>query len=147
MSKVTALYHIVFCTKARQMTIPLEYANDLYRSIWKESTDMDCYLLRVGGIQNHVHLLIDLNPKVALADLMRNVKAHSSGWMRADNRFPDFIGWAGEYFGCSISPEQKYAVIEYIKGQQEHHLGNPFDNELVGMYRCADLDYHDMDLR
>lgn len=52
MSKVIALYHIVFCTKNRRMTIPLEQREHLYRFIWKECTDeFHSKLPRIGGIQ------------------------------------------------------------------------------------------------
>ena len=74
MSKVTAYYHIVFCTKRREMTIPLAYKEDLYRFIWKEIKDLKCDLIRIGGIQNHVHILLNLHPTVALATLMQNIK-------------------------------------------------------------------------
>lgn len=128
------------------MTIPDEHSQDLYRFTWKEVTNMKSRLLRVGGIQNHVHMLIDLHPSVSLSQLMQNVKGRSSGWMRSDDRFCGFNGWASEYYGCTISPEQKHAVIEYIKGQQQHHLGAEFNREVVSMYRYADLDYHPSDL-
>lgn len=71
MSKVKALYHIVFCTKRREMTIPLEHIDELYRFIWYEIKDQNCRLIRIGGIQNHLHLLIDLHPSMALSNLMR----------------------------------------------------------------------------
>ncbi|MDE6280127.1 MAG: transposase, partial [Paramuribaculum sp.] len=54
MSKVLAYYHIVFCTKERRMTLPLSQCEHLYRYIWRELTDCNCLLLRIGGIQNHI---------------------------------------------------------------------------------------------
>lgn len=59
MSKIAAYYHIVFCTKSREMTIPLEYAEDVYRFIWRIITDSKRKLIRIGGIQNHIHILRD----------------------------------------------------------------------------------------
>lgn len=147
MSKVKALYHIVFCTKSRMNTIPMEHREDLYRFIWKEIVNQQCRLLRINGIQNHLHLLIDLNPTVALATFMQNIKGHSSLWLKRDSRFPHFVGWAAEYYACTISPEQQNAVIEYIKSQPEHHNAVAFDDEIVGMYAFADLPYDDRDMK
>jgi len=128
------------------MTIPLEQKDDLYRFIWKILTDERCKLLRIGGIQNHVHMLINLHPSTALSALMQKVKALSSGWMRADIRFPLFEGWAKDYYACSISPEHKDAVIEYIKSQETHHLGQQLNSEILKLYRYAGLTYDDRDL-
>ncbi len=147
MSKVRAFYHIVFCTKHRQPTIPLDHMEDVYRFIWKQLENAKCTLLRIGGIQNHVHMLIELHPSISLSFLMKNVKGVSSSWMKSDPRFASFKGWAAEYYAATISPEQKQAVIEYIKGQKEHHLIEPFDEELPRMYKYSNLPYTDFDLR
>ena len=146
MSKVTALYHIVFCTRMRQYTIPMDMREDLYRFIWSEIKQVGCRLIRIGGIQNHVHMLIDLHPSVPLATLMQNVKGRSSVWMHEDRRFPNFEGWAGEYFGCTLSPEQKSIVCEYINSQVAHHSHADLKDELQHMYRYADLEYNDNDM-
>lgn len=147
MSKVTAYYHIVFCTKSRAMTIPLEHCDDLYRYIWKTITNLKCELLRIGGIQNHVHMLVNLHPTIALSYFMQGVKGGSSSWMKGDGRYPEFNGWAADYYACTISPQNRNAVIDYIKFQKSHHLCKDFDNEVSGLYRYADLDLDDRDLR
>ncbi len=147
MSKVKALYHIVFCTKRRQMTISETHSEDVYRFIWNIIKESRSKLLRIGGIQNHIHLLIDLNPSIALSSLMRDIKANSSAWMKGNSCFPYFDGWAKEFYACTVSPEHKDAVIDYINGQKYHHHGIPFDNEIKNMYRYADMDYYETDLQ
>ncbi len=137
MSKVSAYYHIVFCTKSRRMVLPLEHCEHLYRFIWKELTDNKCQLLRIGGIQNHVHLLINLHPGISLSLLIQKIKGHSSSWLRRDNRFPFFEGWASEYFATSISAGHKDAVINYIKNQRNHHQTASFEHELKKTLCCA----------
>ncbi len=129
------------------MTLPLEQCEHLYRFIWKELTDNKCRLLRIGGIQNHIHMLIELHPNISLSLLMQHIKSHTSGWLKSDGRFPDFSGWAREYYASTISAEQKSPVIEYIKNQHQHHLQISFDNELQSMYRASGLNYDDRDMR
>ena len=146
MSKVTALYHIVFCTKRREPTIPLELKDDLYRVIWSIIKTSNSKLLRIGGISNHVHMLIDLHPTVTLSDLMRTIKANTSNWMKSDSRFNRFHGWAAEYFASTISPQSKDRVIKYIMTQEEHHLRKPFDQELNEIFTAALLQIHPNDL-
>lgn len=147
MSKVKALYHVVFCTKHRQHSINPLHKEDLYRFIWKEITENKSRLLRVGGVENHVHMLIDLHPSVALSDLIQKIKSHSSIWMKTSGKYPKFLGWASEYYGCTISPEQQNVVIEYIKNQVAHHKGVDFDSELRNIHTYANLMYDERNLR
>ncbi len=146
MSKVTAYYHIVFCTKLRENTIPMALRDDVYRFIWNEIKMLNCELIRIGGVQNHIHILLNLHPAANLSTLMQNIKGRASVWMKSDGRFPNFKGWARDYYACTISPEQKYKVIEYIRSQEIHHLGCKFDDEVGELYGYAGLKYDIRDL-
>ena len=147
MSKVNALYHIVFCTKNRQMTITNEHREHLYRFIWKLLSDNRCNLIRISGIENHLHMLINLNPTVALSNLMREIKSKSSGWMQSDRvRFPRFNGWAREYFAATVSYDNRHGVIEYIKNQQTHHKTVDFDAELKSICQSENMSFCDADM-
>ena len=146
MSKVCALYHIVFCTKQREMTLPEEYLPDVYRFIWSVIDNNRCRLLRIGGIGNHVHILLDLTPSRTLSDVVREIKSLSSGWLKNDMRFPLFRGWAAEYFAKSVSPENKSVIINYIRTQKEHHSVAEVDNEFRCMASDMGLLYDSRDL-
>lgn len=128
------------------MTIPKAVREDLFRFIWKQISQLKCKLIRIGGISNHVHMLIDLNQSVALAQLMKNSKGLSSRWMQTDSRFNMFKGWADGYYGCTVSPGDKRAVIEYIKSQEAHHYGIDIAEELKHMCEYADLQYDERDM-
>lgn len=146
MSKVLAYYHIVFCTKRREMTIPTDLKDDLYRFIRSVINDLNCTLIRIGGISNHVHLLVDLHPSVSLAELVKNIKGKSSGWMNRDSRFPAFCGWARDYFASTVSSDMKQRVIAYINGQEEHHKGANLDDEFRKLHSYAGLEYDVRDM-
>lgn len=145
MSKVAAYYHIVFCTKNRRMTIPLQHKIDLYRFIWSIVRSRNCRLIRIGGIQNHVHMLIDLRPTIALATLIRDIKAYSSAWLKKDPRFKDFEGWSGEYYATTLRPKDGDTVIKYISEQEAHHSIMETADELRSMCETAFLDYYSPD--
>lgn len=147
MSKVLAYYHVVFCTKGRQMTLPLDHCEHLYRFIWKTLTDNHCRLLRIGGIQNHVHMLIELHPSISLSSLMQSIKSHTSGWLKKENMFKEFTGWAREYYAATISANAINNVIDYIKNQHQHHLGRTFDDELKAICQETGLRYDERDMR
>ncbi|MBO5540986.1 MAG: transposase [Muribaculaceae bacterium] len=130
MSKVVSLYHIVINTKNREMTIAAEHSEDIYRFITSIIKRNKCVLYRIGGIENHIHILVDLSPTVNLSHLMWDIKRSSSDWAKQSGLFPDFVGWGKEYAAFSVSTSHKDAVIAYIKRQREHHQQVGYDAEL-----------------
>lgn len=146
MSKVQAFYHIVFCTKNREKTIPTSAKEDLYRFIWKQIESKKCKLLRIGGIENHIHILLELHPTVALSTLMKDIKSTTSGWLKSDIRFPYFGGWATGYFAATVENGSKGKVIQYIKNQPEHHSVVSLDDEFRRLYFYAGMTYDERDL-
>ena len=132
MSRVQNLTHIVFNTKSRKMTIANDYREDVYRFIWHLCKEMNCYLVRINGI--------------SLSEFVRNIKQQSSNWMKACGKFPDFEGWGKEYGAFSVSESAKFVVIEYIKGQQEHHRRCTFENEYKELCSKNGLGFTNFDL-
>ncbi len=146
MSKVNALYHIVFCTKNRQMTISNTSRRELYRFIWSIIQKKNCYLYRISGTPNHIHILLNLHPRVALADIVRDIKSNSSGWLKWNPLFPDFNGWAKEYFAATISYRERDRVIDYIKDRQAHHGIQDLGAELQLLCSEEGFEIHEEDL-
>ena len=129
MSKVVSLHHIVINTKNRQMTITAGHCEDMYRFITAIIKRNKCVLYRIGGIENHIHMLIDLSPTVTLSHLMWDIKRSSSDWAKQSGLFPDFVGWGKEYAAFSVSSSHRDAVVAYIMGQREHHKQVAFEDE------------------
>lgn len=143
MSKVISLHHIVINTKNRQMTISAEHAEDMFRFITSIVKRNGSYLCRIGGIENHIHLLVNLAPTVTLSHLMWDIKRSSSDWAKKSGLFPDFIGWGKEYGAFSVSESHRNAVIEYIKNQREHHQRVGFDDEYRRLVERDGLEWDD----
>jgi REP element-mobilizing transposase RayT len=124
------LYHLVFRTKKSQKTLNLVHVSELYAYTAGFATNKNCFLYRINGVENHLHLLIDLHPSIALAAFMRDVKTSTSVWLKQSGKFPDFQGWADGYSApselrsCSFSGRGFYprllkfstfsAVIEFF---------------------------------
>ena len=85
-------------------------------------------MLRIGGIENHVHILVDISSNVSLAEFVKRLKQQSSVW--AKHKFILFEGWSKEYAAFSCSNSDKDRIIEYIKMQEEHHRVLSFEEEL-----------------
>ena len=113
MSTVNALYHIVINTYRREMTIPDTSSEVIYRYIWGIIRNHNCILYRIGGIENHIHMLIHLHPDVNLSALMRDIKQSSSKWVKSNPQlFPLFRGWGKEYGAFSCSCSAKESIIK-----------------------------------
>jgi putative transposase len=123
------LYHIVFRTKDSLRTIKQDHTDQLYAYMVGIIKNKNCHLYRINGVENHIHILTDLHPSIALADFMRDIKAYSSLWMKESGLFPGFNGWAEGYAGLTCSYGDVGRLIEYIKNQQEHHKKKSFEDE------------------
>jgi putative transposase len=123
------LYHLVFRTKDSKPAIKQENVDQLYAYISGIIKNQKSHLYRINGIENHLHIITDLHPSIALADFMREVKASSSLWMKNSGLFPSFIGWAEGYGSFTCSYKDLARLIDYVKNQQEHHKKKSFDDE------------------
>jgi len=124
------LYHIIFRTKNSIDAIPLEHNKELFAYIMGVIKNKGCFLYRINGMENHIHMLTDLHPSIALADFIRDIKTTTSIWLKQNNNFPKFDGWASGYAAITYSYKEKDVIINYIKNQQEHHRKVVFKDEL-----------------
>ena len=90
----------------------------------------NCYLYRINGMEDHMHILCDLHPSISLADYMRDIKTSSSIWLKHSGKFPEFNGWANGYAALTYGWKDKEIIANYIKNQHEHHTKESFEDEL-----------------
>ena len=81
-------------------------------------------------MEDHLHILCDLHPTVALADLIRDIKTSSSVWLKESGNFPDFTGWSAGYAALTYAHRDKDMIVNYIKKQHEHHKKKTYEAEL-----------------
>ena len=91
------LYHLVFRTKDSRKTLVQKHSRELYAYLLGFIRNKNCFLCRINGIEDHLNILCDLHPTIALADYMRDIKTSSSIWLKASGKFPEFKGWADGY--------------------------------------------------
>jgi len=137
------LYHIVFCTYDRKNTIPLECHEELYKYIWGIIKNRKCVLYRINGMENHIHILSDLHPTVALSDFIKEIKTASNKWMKESGKFPGFLSWAEGYCALTYSIRDKDMIVNYIKNQKEHHRKLSFEDEYREMLRENGIEWNE----
>jgi len=123
------LYHIIFRTKDGKKVLNQEHNEELCKYVWGIIKNKKGFLYRINAMEEHVHILSDLHPGIALADYLRDIKTASSIWLKQHGEFPNFEGWADGYAALTYTYNDKDAVINYIKNQQEHHKKFSFEEE------------------
>ncbi|MBN2209374.1 MAG: IS200/IS605 family transposase [Candidatus Coatesbacteria bacterium] len=135
------LYHIVFSTKNRTPSLQPDSRERLFRYIWGIIKKKNCHLHRINGVEDHLHILTSLHPCERLADLVRDVKASTSLWIRNSDVLPDFVGWQDGYGAFTHSKAEMDALVEYIKDQQKHHERLSFREELEALLKKAGIEF------
>ena len=141
MSYYQLYYHIVFRTKDSMHAITEEYEKQFYAYVLGFLTNKECKLLRIGGMPDHVHMLVSIPPSIAISDCVRDIKIASHKFLREHvDKFPLFYGWAKSYCVLTCSQSSKDAVFNYIKNQKEHHKKTSFRDELLAFFREYEVD-------
>lgn len=122
-------YHIATRTKNNRPTIKPENAGKLFAYIEGIIEAKKSHLYRINGMEDHIHILTDINPSIASADFVKDVKVYSSLWIKKSGLHPHFEGWSEGYASLTYSHRDLDQLITYIKNQQEHHKKEPFEDE------------------
>ncbi|MCX7048697.1 MAG: IS200/IS605 family transposase [Candidatus Sumerlaeota bacterium] len=133
-------YHLIFAPKHRRPVFLENRRRDLFAYIWGVIKNKKCHLYRIGGTEDHIHILSDLHPSVCLGDYIKDIKISSGGWIKEGNVFPGFDYWQEGYGGFTHSHAERDGLIEYIKGQEEHHKVMTFQEEYLKLLREAGLE-------
>ncbi len=127
------LYQLVFSTKHRSPTLLKENRRDLYAYIYGILKNKNCFVYQIGGIEDHTHIVFELHPSIALADLVRDIKLGATSFIKEKKIFPDFDGWQNGYGAFTYNIDSKDNLVMYVKNQEEHHKTKSSADELRQM--------------
>ena len=127
------LFHIIYSTKYRKPAIRPDWEDDLYGYIGGLVRDRKGTLLKIGGVENHVHLLAKLSPTIAISDVLRMIKTNSSKWINERADVTRKFEWQSGYAAFSVSESQMPSVADYIANQAEHHRKKTFEEEYLAI--------------
>lgn len=118
--------HVVFGTKERASSISETLQPRLWAYMAGVCRNYAMVAFAIGGMDDHVHLLLRLPPVLTLAKAISVVKANSSRWMNDQRRG---FAWQGGYGAFSVSESNLRAVEKYIRNQKIHHRRMTFQQE------------------
>src|SRR6185503_11429082 len=111
----------VFAVSNRQSLIRAELKEDLYKYITGIVRNQGQKLIAINGMPDHVHILIGLRPDMALADLVREIKADSTNFVNEKRLVHGRFNWQEGYGAFSYGHSQLNTIIRYIQHQERHH--------------------------
>ena len=130
--------HLTFATKGRRRVIK----EPIQQGIWTLMADIarsyGVDVRAINGSEDHVHMLINLAPKIALATVVRAVKQGSSQWMNENGHL---FHWQVGYAAFSVSVSNLSVVDEYVRDQKEHHKKMSFEEEFAALLKKHGIDF------
>ncbi len=146
MSKTAIFIHMVFATKQRKRMLTPQGRKLFFAFFASTLAERKCHVKAIGGHRDHVHILFDLHPTIALSALVKELKAKSTSMNRKSHFIGLFDGWQDGYYAGSLSPSHVDKCVEYINNQEEHHRMRTFMEEAQMMamkygFQCHENDW------
>lgn len=128
--RFTALFaHLIFSTKDRIPHLDPELAPECLAYIGGIVENIGARRIAIGGVADHVHLLVDIPATTAVSDLVRTLKSNSSKWVH-ESRNRSKFAWQKGYSAFSVSRSGVDAVVRYIGNQEKHHRRVSYQDEV-----------------
>ena len=145
-SFVSCFLHCVFATKERRPVIKPDLQKRLWPYLGGIARENKMRAMIVGGVEDHVHVLLSLPSTLSVAKALQLLKGNSSKWIH--ETFPEHQGfeWQEGYGAFSIGISGVEDTVQYIKNQAEHHRKLTFREEVEAFLRKHGLEYVERDL-
>ena len=134
-------YHIVFSTKLRERWLADEVAERVWAYLGGIARENKMTALQVGGIEDHVHILLGAPPSIAPSKAAQLIKGGSSKWIH--DTFPKLRGfaWQDGFGAFTVSKSNVSEVIRYVQDQREHHRTRSFQEEFLMLLQRHGIEY------
>jgi REP element-mobilizing transposase RayT len=141
MSYISSYFHCVFSTKERRRLIAPELRDRLWPFLGGIARQNQMKAIEIGGVEDHVHILLSLPSTMAISKALQLMKGGSSKWVH--ETFPEhrLFAWQEEYGAFSVSVSQLDKTIEYIQGQEVHHRKMTFQEEFLALLKKHRIEY------
>lgn len=124
-------FHLIWSTKGRKPFITPDIQLRLYSYMGAILKNNKAHLIEIGGVKDHVHLLISIPNLDGYSTVIRQLKSNSSVWMHKEFIDKKDFEWQDGYGSFAVSYSQLEPVIAYIKNQETHHARLSFKDEYI----------------
>ena len=133
----------VFAVDGRLSLIRSEFKEELYKYITGIVRNNGQKLIAINGMSDHVHILIGLKPAMALADLVRDITADSSNFVKTKKWVRGRFNWQEGYGAFSYGHSQLDTIIRYIQNQEQHHRRRSFKDEYLTWLKKFEIPFEE----
>jgi REP element-mobilizing transposase RayT len=134
--------HAVFSTKHRYPFLTdRAIRSEMHAYLGGTCKTLECPVIAVGGVEDHVHVLCVLSKNISAANLVQKIKQSSSKWIKSKGEMLQKFGWQNGYGIFSVSQSQVETVRRYIAGQEQHHRRKTFQNEFRLLLEKYEIEY------
>lgn len=120
-NNVALAIHIVWTTQSREPRLVEAIEDSVYACILAEAQKLKCQPLAIGGMPDHVHLIVLLHPTISLSKLIQQTKGSSSHLINHVLVPGDSFHWATTYAAFSMSRRHRDRAVVYVQNQKFHH--------------------------
>lgn len=135
------IIHVIFSTKDRNPWIQPDVDTELYSYIHAVCHNLNCLVIQINGISDHIHILLSLDKTITISKLIAEIKSNSSYWIKTKGKNYEDFAWQNGYGAFSVSRPNIDGVIKYIALQKEHHKTMTFQEELLSLLKRAKIKY------
>ena len=129
-------YHLIWATYEREPSITPEREKMFYGVLYNKARELDLKIHAAGNVEDHVHVVASIPPKLAVADCVRHLKGASAYAINHMDGNDSKFRWQGGYGALSIGERSLETVMEYATKQKEHRR----ENRLISVYERIDED-------
>ena len=133
--------HTIFAVQNRLSLIQKQWQDELYKYISGIIVNNGHKLLQIGGMPDHIHVLIGMRPAQSLSDLMQNIKCGSSNWINQEQLVMGKFSWQEGYGAFSYGKSQIDDVVKYIRQQEIHHKKRNFAEEYLELLKLFKIEF------
>ena len=133
--------HLIFHKKYNSVAILEKDLPKLFAYIDGIIINNKSFVVQIGGVSNHIHILCTHPRTVTTAKLVEEIKRCSSKWLKTLNHYYLNFAWQGGYAIFSVSASQVHKVEKYIMNQKEHHKKQSFEEEYIEFLKEYNIEY------
>jgi len=138
----TSLFaHIIFSTHNRETLLKSAWRERLFAYMGGIARENKIKAVSIGGVIDHVHMLLLIPASIPAAKAVQLVKGGSSKWLHENIITLKNFAWQEGYGAFSISASQASEVVAYIAGQEEHHRIKSFREEYLSFLKEYNVEY------
>lgn len=135
--------HLVFSVKERQNVIHKTWREELFKYVSGILKGKDQKVFAIGGMPDHIHILISLRPNCMISELVNSVKTNSSKWINSRGFVKGKFNWQEGYGAFSYGQSQLDHVIQYINNQEQHHQKRSFKEEYIELLQRFNVKFEE----